>query len=359
MSLADAEATRARRAAALTPGYYNLALGPTAWRFSSGLGLQFDDNVELTEVNPESDFIFTPSINAQMLWPITDKNSLDLALGLGYSAYVLNPGLSRLYITPGSGLSFNVYSGDFTLNLHDRIAITENAYQDPTVVGNGDYSQLQNAVGLAALWDLNKAVLRAGYDHVNYVALSGGQNTSDGQVETVYGTAGYRAWPTVVTGVELGGGLINYTAADQPDAVQWNAGGFAQALVSDYLRVQGSVGYTVYAPQQSSPSSTASEFSGIYLQLSVAHRISEYLNYTLSGGRAVNLAFYGGTIESYFVNWTASWNVLRKVSASRFPFSVFPQATPHPGLLTWPRPPARYAPNRRHQHLPIPFRQPL
>ena len=115
-----------------------------------------------------------------MLWPVSDQNSINLALGGGYSAYVNNPNLDRAFITPDSELSFDLYAGDFWINLHDRFSITENTYQDPTVAGSGNYSQLQNALGVATTWDLNKALVQVGYDHVNYDSLNGGngQNSS-------------------------------------------------------------------------------------------------------------------------------------------------------------------------------------
>src|SRR6266853_2712174 len=74
MSMASAEAAEGRRKAATTIGYYNLHVGPTAWRFGAGLGLQFNDNVNLSQNNPQSDLALTPQINTEMLWPITDKN---------------------------------------------------------------------------------------------------------------------------------------------------------------------------------------------------------------------------------------------------------------------------------------------
>src|SRR5438309_955973 len=64
MSLASAEAAQARRKAASTIGYYNLQVGPTAWRFGAGLGLEYNDNVTLRQGNAESDFIFSPQMKA-------------------------------------------------------------------------------------------------------------------------------------------------------------------------------------------------------------------------------------------------------------------------------------------------------
>src|ERR1035438_6109508 len=86
MSMASAEAAAAQRKAASTIDYYNLKLGPTAWNFQAGLETDYNSNVNNTENNPEGDFIFRPQINTRMLWPLSDRNSINLALGAGYSA---------------------------------------------------------------------------------------------------------------------------------------------------------------------------------------------------------------------------------------------------------------------------------
>ena len=84
-----------------------------------------------TEDHPEGDFIFRPQLYTRMRWPVSDQNSINLALGGGYSAYVINPSLDRLFVTPDSELSFDLYAGDFWINLHDRVSITENTYRIP------------------------------------------------------------------------------------------------------------------------------------------------------------------------------------------------------------------------------------
>src|SRR5947209_3494949 len=78
MSIAGAQAAEARRKAHSTIGYYNLTLGPTGWKLTSSLGIQYDDNVTLTS-KAESDVLFTPEVDMHMLWPVSEENSLDLA----------------------------------------------------------------------------------------------------------------------------------------------------------------------------------------------------------------------------------------------------------------------------------------
>src|ERR1700722_20937641 len=76
MSLAGESAEEANKQAANTVGYYNLLMGPVAWRFSAGAEADYNDNVNLKPNDPDGDFIFRPSVNADMTWPLTQNNTL-------------------------------------------------------------------------------------------------------------------------------------------------------------------------------------------------------------------------------------------------------------------------------------------
>jgi hypothetical protein len=323
MSIASEQAAEARRKAATSVGYYNLQLGPTAWNFTAGLGMDYNSNVYLTEDNPQGDFILSPQINTRMQWPVSDQNSINLVLGGGYQAYVINPNLDRVFITPDSELSFDLYAGDFWINLHDRFSILENTYQDPTVVGSGNYSQLQNALGVATVWDLNKGIVKFGYDHVNYDSLNSDSSQSYGGQPSGYSevfstSAGYALKPGMLLGLELGGSLITYTTTTTntpySSANQWNVGGFYDAPLTEYIHVTAHAGYTEYLPESGGTTTTGGDFTGIYGQLDITHRLNQYVAYTLSAGRSIDGAYYGGAIDRYFVHWQADWRILQKLT---------------------------------------------
>lgn len=318
MSLAGEQAARARRAANTTLGYYNLRLGPTAWRFNAALGAEGNDNIRNTGAHPQSDLILRPELETGFLWPLTDQNALSLRVGAGYSAYLEHSGLSRYFIRPGSELSFDIYAGDFTINLHDRFSIIQDAYQDPTIVGSGGYSRLDNAIGTSALWDLNQAVVRAGFDHVNHTTLSGNIGRPDGQQEVLYSSAGYNVGNLALAGVELGGALIDYQGDTRfaRGGVQWNAGLFADAQVSEYLQVRASGGYTVYAPDPGPLSTLAGDYRAVYFDLSVRNRLNQHISQTLSAGRSVAITLYGYSVDSYYARWRVNWRILRQTTLS-------------------------------------------
>jgi hypothetical protein len=320
LSLAGAQAARARREAAETPGFYNVKLGPTAWNFGAEFGLEANDNIRLESENQMGDLIIHPGLNTRMILPVSQVNSLNLAFGAGYSAYVEHPEFSRFYITPGSEITFDAYVADFWFNFHDRFSMTEDNYQDPTVVGSADYSMLQNVAGLTVTWDLNKVVAQVGYDHVNYGSLyATDQNQAgqpDGMSEVFSVSAGYRITSAITAGLELGGSLLSYSQQNTnqffSDATEWSAGGFVQAQISQYLSGRANVGYTIYTPEET-VNGISGDFSGLYADLELTHRLNKYVDYTLSAGRTINFAFYGGNVDLYFVRWQAHWHFLHKI----------------------------------------------
>src|ERR1039457_1681920 len=57
-------------------------------------------------------------------------------------------------------------------------------------------------------------------------------------------------------------------------------------------------------------------FSGIYFQLGLSHRLNQYVDYSLNLGRSVNFALSGGTIDLYYARWAANWKIFRKTFLS-------------------------------------------
>ena len=310
-SLAGVQSAEARKHAESSIGYYNLKLGPIGLRASTALSAEYTDNVNLGGLNTGGDVILRPSLNSRLVWPVTDKNVLNLNLGAGYSYYVDHSRYNRLFLSPDTELAFDVYLGDFLIDLHDRVSITENAYQDPTLSGNGDYAQFQNDAGVSGLWDLNKVVLNFGYDHVDYASLSSSSSQRDGSSELAFTSFGVRLRPDMMLGLVLGGGLISYGSGFANDARQWSAGGFYSLQFSEYLNGRVDLGYTTYSPDTGGG---LPDSSGIYAQVSLNHRLNRFVSYSLSGGQTVSLSFFGGSYEIDSVNLQFNWNVLRKIS---------------------------------------------
>lgn len=319
-SLAGESVAQTQKDAAASTGYYNLLLGHTSLRFSAGMGAQYNDNIHLQNDDRQGDFIFIPSLNTQTHTPLTDNNSLDISIGAGYSAYVSHPDLDQFFLTPGSGIAFTLFIGDFAINLHDRISVTENGYQNPTVNGNGNNASLVNAAGTTVTWDLNQVVLVTGYDHVNYASLgSSSQSQPNAASDNVSLNAGVRVRPEIIVGVAAGGSQVSYDQSSPnatPNTKQWSAGGFGRLQISEYLSAQLDAGYTSLHPASTATNLSTSETSGLYFDLSLTHRVNRFFTYSLSAGRSQDLQAYGQPYTTLFARWTPSWNFIRNYSFS-------------------------------------------
>jgi hypothetical protein len=312
-SLAGETAAEARRQAAWAAPEPTLRLGTSIWKVTTGLDLEGNDNILFSQTDRVADLIIRSQVQTQIAWPLSEKNALNLALDAGYSAYAAHPEYNRFFVGPASELSFDTYVGDVWFRLHERVSVTENAYEDPTVTGSPNYSQLQNAVGLSATWDLNKVELKMAYDHTLYDALSGSSGFPAGDSDLWGASAGYRANAVTSVGLETGGGFISYeqAGAGSDQAANWNVGAFVEAQPMEYVRVRASAGYTVYEPQTGLGQD---EFTGVYGQVALHHRVNRWVEYDLSGGRSVNFGYYEGTIDLFNVALDARWHLFQKLS---------------------------------------------
>ena len=321
MSTAGSAATTAQQTANSSIGYYNLLWGPTAWRFSSGANLEYNDNTRLTAEHTQDDVIFQPEVNADMHWPVTLKNSLDFTLGAGYSAYLRNSDLDQFFITPGSGLIFDVYVGDVDFNLHDRVSISQTGTVNPGVGGvNQSQETLQNTAGVTAVLPLNHASASVGYDHNNFVSLSN-QAAADSSSENFFGNFGVNVLPELVTGIEAGGTLFNYSPTPgssyvEPGLAQWSTGVFADYKLSDHLSTRVDTGYAATTSDATGTNRVAGNGSGIYAAFSLLHQVNQWVNYTLTAGRSTDAASFGQVQTYYYVRLDPGWNLFEKYTIS-------------------------------------------
>ena len=147
------------------------------FRVSATAGLEYNDNINLAEVNTLDDFIFRPQVNFNALWPITQLNTLRFDIGLGYAFHLEHSDYNTngVLLAPGSQLSFDVFVGDFRINFHDRFSLQQDPISevvDPAFGDVADYGRFENTAGVSVLWDLNKAVATFGYDHYTFIATN-------------------------------------------------------------------------------------------------------------------------------------------------------------------------------------------
>jgi hypothetical protein len=316
---------------------YNLLLGPVRFRVGVTLGVEYNDNINLsddaTEIiripgsgkfavtnRPEDDVIIRPQINLDAIWPVTQLNTLRLDLGLGYNIYVdhSNANTNAILISPGSQLAFDIFVGDFRINLHERPQIQQDPISELALSNVVDYGRFENTAGISVLWDLNKALLSLGYDHYNYVSLVNDFDYLNRNAEIFSGTLAIIATSNVTLGPEGYVVLTRYDDDVLNDSQNYVAGGFVETQITNNVKVRAAGGY-----QKIDFDSATINFFGLrffrdspgledyYANILITHRLNASISQSLSAGHEAQLGVNSNYIKLNFIRHTITWNILR------------------------------------------------
>jgi len=326
-SLAGEAAAEARRQS-IDKIPYNLEVGPIKFRFSATMGFEYNDNVNLAEdgtytfftpagtpfpvtTEAQSDWILHPQVNLNALWPITQLNTLRLDLGIGYSIYMDHSdyNTSSILLSPGSQLAFDIFVGDFRINLHDRFSIQQDPISEAQLSNVADYGRFENLAGIAVLWDLNQAVVTFGYDHYNFVALEDRFEYLDRNADIFAGSIGFTPTATMTIGAE---GSITDTYYDQNvlnDSLAYSAGLFLETQLTPNLRVRVAGGYQLIDFDNTGLVNDNQNSDDYYANLVLSHRVNSVFSHNLSIGHENTIGVNSNYVTLNYIRHTGTWNV--------------------------------------------------
>jgi hypothetical protein len=315
---------------------YDLMLGPVLVDFSSSLQLEFNDNISFSEHNRQSDFIFRPFLNANVLWQLSSLNSLRLDLGLGYNKYFDHSEFdtSGLLIAPRSQLAFDVYVGDFRINLFDQFSIEQNPVDQINLSRIAKFQRFENSAGLSVTWDLNQLILVGGYAHYLFKAIESQFDFMNRNEEQFFLSAAFKVSDMLTMGIRGTGGLVNWDHSFQSDGSVYSVGPFAQAHLTRYMDLSLEGGYQgaqfdinqnnrdnsqlanfLNSYYSSLPSSVPqgnrdmSNLSSYYVRLTLSNRMNRYWVQTLLIGHEADVGLTTNYTEATFVRYRANWRV--------------------------------------------------
>jgi len=313
-SLAGEEAARARKATENIP--YNLKMGALRLRFSAHTDVEYNDNINVApSTNAISDVIIRPGVSMDTVWPVTPQNTLNFNLGVGYQIYVNRPDNNTLSISPGSTVSFDVFVGDFRINLHDRFSYHQNPLQQGAITGTNEnaasYGTAQNYVGVGVDWDLNKLTVSFGYDYSLNFSTSEAYSYQNQSSHYGYLRGAVLVQPGVSTGLETTFGISTYEQQVLNNNQQFSAGPFVNWQVSQHLQASLRGGYVNYTFDQTGAITNAASGSSGYANLTLDHMLNQYVRHSMGAGYNLSSGVNSDLITTFFVRYSASLMVFR------------------------------------------------
>jgi hypothetical protein len=298
---------------------YNLEAGPIKFRFSATFGVEYNDNINLADTNKKDDVILRPQVNLAALWPITQLNTLRLDLGLSYAIYLQhsNANTNGVLISPGTELAFDIFVGDFRINIHDRPSLQQDPITEGQISNTFDYGRFENTGGISVLWDLNKILLTLGYDHYTYVSTTSAFDYLNRNAEELSGTISLAATSTTNVGVEAYSVYNYYGQHVLNDSVDASVGGFLETQLSTHLKVRVAGGYQwINFDNGGTINDSNNKLSDYYANILVTHQINASVRQSVAAGHENQLGINSNYITLNYVRHTISWNIIRNTLLS-------------------------------------------
>ena len=293
---------------------YTVRLGDFNLLATASAGVDYNDNINLAQQNPRSDIILRPLSNFDVAWPITDLNALSFSLGVGYESYLRYSEYSRAVITPGSQINWDFFIKDIRINLHDRFSYQLDPTANGEISGRGSYGGFQNVLGFTTIWDLRNVVLSFGYDHVNFISSSSVWKSQNSSSDFVLIRGGVKVHPSVTSGIELSGGPTSYEQKIKSDNSTFSGGAYADWNITEHIKLEPRAGYYLYFADNNGLNTSSSDYSGPYFNLKMSHKLNQYINYSIEGGRRVQMGISSALTQQMYGSANINWQLIKKVT---------------------------------------------
>jgi len=311
---ADLAAAGARRSNLETQPY-TLKVDEFRMLASSGLDLDWNDNVNAAQHGAESDFVVRPTGLLTASYPVTQNSLLSLNVTAGYSKYLEHDEFSAVFIGSGSGLALDLDAGQFTFDVHDRMQYIQDSTQQSSVAGTGLYGLFDNAAGLMGTWDLNDLAPSLGYDHENYIASSSSFSYTTHASEDFFARTTLRVQPRLSLGLEATAAFTTYQEKVLNDSTDLSAGLFAERRPNSAFRLTARGGYVAYLFDQTGTRIPASNQDTWYVDVTATDQVTDKISAGLSAGRELRLGISSDVVTVWYARPGLAWRVLRDVSA--------------------------------------------
>jgi hypothetical protein len=292
--------------------HYNLAVGPLRFNVAAGVGFEYNDNVNLSDHDRQSDFIFRPSLNIDSIWQISDLNTLRFSLGMSYAHYFTHTQYDTrgVLFSPNSELAMTVMVGEVSLTFRDRFSYQEDPYAIPTVTNTAVFRRYENLVGAQADWDINSSThLTVGYNHYNLWTIDSIFEEASHSIDTVFIRPSVKVAPAVTVGVDASASYIQYDTSVFNDGASILAGPYVDWAVTDSTRVYVEGGYQDFLDEGGGSIGHVADKNSYYIKAEIDNRLSDYFNQRLSFSKTLEAGYTSQYYELWHVEYAADWKL--------------------------------------------------
>ena len=313
---------------------YNFAVGPVRFAIAVGIGIEFNDNITLSEHDRQSDFILRPNLDLQATWRLSDLNTLHINVGISYAKYFDHSQYDTrgLLISPNSDIALTFFTGPVKWTVRDRLSYQEDSYDLPVLSNVAVYRRWENQAGIEGDWAINQKLdLKGGYDHYNLWTVGNDPlfNLQDRSVDTIFIRPGVLINPALKVGVNASYSFISFSSPDRSDGDGLLVGPFIDWQLSDVTNLHLEGGFQQLSFNGGSNFDNAeinqlglsasdaaavqqilqdnSDSNSWYLKFEIDNKPTEFFTQRLSFSKTAEVGFGSDFFTLYHVEYNADW----------------------------------------------------
>ncbi len=293
---------------------YNMRIGAVDFAFGIGLGVEFNDNIRLAPSGEEqSDIILRPFADLSAMWRVTELNTLNLNLGVGYSKYLDNSDLDSggLLVTPNSSISFQFFVGDFRITLSDTFSYQEDTTTTPELSDTGVFKRFENQVGVQVDWNANQnLIITTGYTHYDLWVVDNEEfETAERSIDTVYVRPSIQISPTITAGLNTSASWITFKSDERDDSFNVFVGPFVDMQITDYTSARLEVGW-----QQFNSQGPSGDTGSIYVRAEINNQLTSAFTHRIAFQRSNEVGILNERYEINRLEYGMAWALLPSIT---------------------------------------------
>lgn len=304
------------------PQRYNLKWGKLTGRLHGTVVAEFNDNVNLSSSNPVADISIGPEIGIGFLYPISDRNVLQVDLEAGYRWYLKSKSVSTLTISPKSvsRLDYYIYFDEGRINFHDTFYAQTSAVDFGAVNGTGGvdlgaFRRFVNTAGVMGDWrPVKQWVFYAGYDYTIDRSLTSAFRNLDRDDHTFSSGVNYVANSRLTVGAYSAFTYSTYTQHVQNDGWNFTTGPRVSYQLTKFIALEASAGLTTSDYSDSGTVADTSNFNSVTYQAGIQHTINKNLKHALRGGRSLSLGYGSNFTDMFNLQYSFNWLVSQGIT---------------------------------------------
>jgi hypothetical protein len=293
--------------------HYNLAVGPLRFNVAAGVGIEFNDNINLSDHDRQSDIIFRPSLNIDTVWQLSDLNTLRFSMGLSYAKYFDHTQYDTrgVLFSPNSELAMTIMVGEVSITVRDRFSYQEDPYAIPTISNEAVFRRYENLAGIQADYDINAfSHITVGYNHYNLWAVEDPAfDETSHSIDTVYVRPSVKIAPTVTLGLDASYSYIQYDQDVFNNGSSVLAGPYIDWAVTDSTRFYVEGGYQDFISDGGGTIGNVSDNNSYYIKTEIDNRLSDYFNQRLSFSKTIEAGYTSQYYELWHLEYAADWKI--------------------------------------------------